>query len=169
MNPKIADLIWYGKVVCYGSNSRRYRDYRWDLWIYGTRICISRAPLCQIDVFSFGVLVLEIVSGKKIGSFRNGDDEENLLSYAWRNWRDGTIPNIIDPGLTTWSTSETFRCIHIGLLCVQENMNNRPTMSSVASMLNNHSFTLSTPSRPAYHSSLSSVPSMLNNHSFRHV
>jgi serine/threonine protein kinase len=34
------------------------------------------------DVFSFGVLVLEIISGKKIGTFRNGENEENLLSYV---------------------------------------------------------------------------------------
>jgi serine/threonine protein kinase len=34
------------------------------------------------DVFSFGVLVLEIVSGTKISSFRKGESEEGLLSYV---------------------------------------------------------------------------------------
>ncbi|KAK9936148.1 hypothetical protein M0R45_013007 [Rubus argutus] len=103
------------------------------------------------DVFSFGVLVLEIVSGKKCRHLQNGENEEDLLSYAWRNWREDTVPNIIDPMLTTSSGIETMRCIHIGLLCVQENVNNRPTMASVVSMLNSYSVTLSLPSRPAYY------------------
>ncbi|KAM5586046.1 hypothetical protein ABKV19_005110 [Rosa sericea] len=103
------------------------------------------------DVFSFGVLVLEIITGKKSGSFQNGENEDDLLSYAWRNWRDDTIPNIIDPMLTTSSRYDIIRCIHIGLLCVQENVNDRPTMTSVVSMINSHSLTLSTPSRPPYY------------------
>ncbi|KAI5350234.1 hypothetical protein L3X38_003125 [Prunus dulcis] len=55
------------------------------------------------DVFSFGVLILEILSGKRISSFQNGENEEDLLSYAWRNWRDDTVANIMDPKLTTVS------------------------------------------------------------------
>ena len=34
------------------------------------------------DVFSFGVLVLEIISGRKNISFQNGENIENLLSYV---------------------------------------------------------------------------------------
>ena len=34
------------------------------------------------DVFSFGVLVLEIISGRKNSSFRNGENIEDLLSYV---------------------------------------------------------------------------------------
>ena len=37
------------------------------------------------DVFSFGVIVVEIVSGKKIGTFWNGENEEDLLSYVSKN------------------------------------------------------------------------------------
>ena len=36
----------------------------------------------KTDVFSFGVLVLEIVSGQKINSFRHGTRMEDLLSYV---------------------------------------------------------------------------------------
>ncbi|CAK8573787.1 unnamed protein product [Lathyrus sativus] len=42
------------------------------------------------------------------------------------------------------------RCIHIGLLCIQEYVVDRPTMATVAHMLNSHSLTLSIPSKPAY-------------------
>ncbi|KAF9672191.1 hypothetical protein SADUNF_Sadunf11G0015000 [Salix dunnii] len=101
------------------------------------------------DVFSFGVLVLEMVTGKK-NSFRNGDDIELLMSHAWRNWREGTAQNIIDPILSNGSTSEMIRCIHIGLLCVQENIADRPTMASVVLMLSSSSLTLQIPSQPAF-------------------
>lgn len=42
------------------------------------------------------------------------------------------------------------RCIHIGLLCVQENVANRPTMASVVMMLSSSSLTLPIPSKPAF-------------------
>jgi hypothetical protein len=72
-----------------------------------------------------------------------------IILKAWRNWKDGTPSNIIDPTLRASSTYEIMRCIHIGLLCVQENVADRPTMASVTLMLNNH-ITLSMPSQPAF-------------------
>ena len=37
------------------------------------------------DVFSFGVLILEIVSGQKITRFHDGENIEHLLSYVSMN------------------------------------------------------------------------------------
>ncbi|KAI3437340.1 uncharacterized protein J3R85_005473 [Psidium guajava] len=102
------------------------------------------------DVFSFGVLLLEIISGKKCSRFCNGDTVEDLLSYAWRSWREGTSSNLIDPNLTSGSRTEMLRCIHVGLLCVQEIEADRPTMGAVVLMLNSYSTTLPLPSRPAF-------------------
>nr|POF05713.1 cysteine-rich receptor-like protein kinase 29 [Quercus suber] len=102
------------------------------------------------DVFSFGVLVLEMICGQKNGYFRNNKNEDDLLSYAWKNWRNMTTSNIIDPTLGVGSKPEIIRCIHIGLLCVQENVADRPTMSSIILMLNGNSITLSVPSQPAF-------------------
>ncbi|GAU14931.1 hypothetical protein TSUD_47240 [Trifolium subterraneum] len=101
------------------------------------------------DVFSFGVLVLEIISGQKINRILHGQSQEDLLSFAWRNWREGTITNIIDPSLNNGSQNEIMRCIHIGLLCVQENLIDRPTMATVALMLSSYSFTMPLPLEPA--------------------
>lgn len=69
---------------------------------------------------------------------------------AWKNWREGTTVNIIDPTLSSGSITEMIRCIHIGLLCVQENVASRPTMASVVLMLNSYSLTLPVPSEPAF-------------------
>ncbi|XP_022641399.1 putative receptor-like protein kinase At4g00960 isoform X2 [Vigna radiata var. radiata] len=104
----------------------------------------------KLDVFSFGVILLEIVSGQKNGGFRNGENVEHLLSFAWTNWRNGRAANIIDPTLNNALGDEIVRCIHIGLLCVQEKVADRPTMASVVLMLDSHSFALPVPLQPAY-------------------
>jgi hypothetical protein len=70
---------------------------------------------------------------------------------AWRNWKEGTATSIIDPTLNNDSRNEMLRCIHIGLLCVQENVASRPTMASVVVMLNSDSVTLPMPLEPAFH------------------
>ncbi|WJX21113.1 non-specific serine/threonine protein kinase [Trifolium repens] len=102
------------------------------------------------DVFSFGVLVLEIISGHKINRILHGQSQEDLLCFAWRNWREGTIRNIIDPSLNNGSQNEIMRCIHIGLLCVQENLVDRPTMATIALMLSSYSLSMPLPLEPAY-------------------
>ncbi|KAB2041641.1 hypothetical protein ERO13_D02G140900v2 [Gossypium hirsutum] len=102
------------------------------------------------DVYSFGVLVLEIISGKKISSFSNQEVGDSLLTHAWRNWREGTPLEVVDPILRDGSRSEIMRCIHLGLLCVQDNIDSRPTMASVVLMLSSYSISLPVPSRPAF-------------------
>ena len=69
---------------------------------------------------------------------------------AWKNWREGTASNVVDGVMRDGSTSEIMRCIHIALLCVQENATDRPTMNSIVLMLNSNSITLPVPSRPAF-------------------
>ncbi|KAF3451647.1 hypothetical protein FNV43_RR07742 [Rhamnella rubrinervis] len=73
-----------------------------------------------------------------------------LLETAWTNWREGTIASLVDPSMRAGSGSVIMRCIHIALLCVQENSAERPTMKSVIVMLNSRSITLPIPSRPAF-------------------
>ncbi|KAK7390995.1 hypothetical protein VNO78_19266 [Psophocarpus tetragonolobus] len=70
---------------------------------------------------------------------------------AWRSWREGRAIDIIDPKLNYSSQNEIMRCIHIGLLCVQDNVAARPTMASVVLVLNSHSLTLPLPSEPAFY------------------
>lgn len=87
---------------------------------------------------------------------------------AWKNWRDRTASNLVDPTIRGGSSSEIMRCIHIGLLCVQENISDRPTMASVALMLNSYSVTLPVPSQPSFfmHSTIESeTPLLLENYS----
>ncbi|CAK9320948.1 unnamed protein product [Citrullus colocynthis] len=116
------------------------------------------------DVFSFGILVLEIVGGWKNNCFRKGEKVEDLSSFAWKNWRAGTTSHVIDPTLNVGSQIEMMRCIHIGLLCVQENPTKRPTMASVVLMLSSFSLTLPIPSEPTFfiHSKIDETRTLSN-------
>ncbi|CAI0468114.1 unnamed protein product [Linum tenue] len=104
------------------------------------------------DVFSFGVLVLEMVSGHHNSYVHDGSSMESLLSYAWKNYRNGTYISLVDPYLRNdvVSGAEIARCINIGLLCVQANADDRPTIAAVALMLTSHYMTLPLPSEPGF-------------------
>ncbi|XVE51189.1 hypothetical protein DITRI_Ditri02bG0019600 [Diplodiscus trichospermus] len=104
------------------------------------------------DVFSFGILFLEIISGQKNNRFRYAEEEEDkyILSFAWRNWREGTALNLIDPTLNDASRNDKMQCILIALLCVQKNVAARPTMASVDFMLNSFSTSFPVPSQLAF-------------------
>jgi hypothetical protein len=90
-----------------------------------------------------------------------------IILQAWRNWREGTTSNLIDPTLRASSTSEIMRCIHIGLLCVQENVVDRPTMASIVHMLDGQPITLSVPSWPAFFRHPTVESNMSSNQSFQ--
>ena len=71
---------------------------------------------------------------------------------AWKKWREGKARDIVDPKMkATGSIAEIMRCIHIGLLCVQGKLADRPNMALVALMLSSHSTSLRVPSEPAYY------------------
>ncbi|KAL7154926.1 hypothetical protein ABFS83_03G037100 [Erythranthe nasuta] len=152
MNPKIADFGMAKLVVRNETHERASRivgTYGYMAPEYAIRGQFS----IKSDVYSFGVLVLEIVSGQKKVFVQNGEVLGNLLSYAWRSRRDGTTEDMIDPILraTYGSQPDMMRCIHIALLCVQENTVERPTMASVVLMLNSSSIALPVPLKPGFY------------------
>lgn len=76
------------------------------------------------------------------------------LLQAWSHWNEGTVTELIDATLSErYCMEEVIRCIHIGLLCVQEKVTDRPTMSSVVLMLNKDSVTLPRPLPPVFSNS----------------
>ncbi|GMP75289.1 hypothetical protein CsSME_00032438 [Camellia sinensis var. sinensis] len=69
---------------------------------------------------------------------------------AWRLWNEGKELEFLDPLLAgSCPVTEVVRCIHIGLLCVQEDPADRPNMSSVVVLLGSESATLPQPRQPA--------------------
>ncbi|PPS16753.1 hypothetical protein GOBAR_AA03823 [Gossypium barbadense] len=149
MVPKIADFGMarlFGQDETQGSTSRIVgtHGYMAPEYFFHGQFSVKS------DVFSFGVLLLEIISGQRNNSFRYDEQYEYILGFAWRSWREGTALNLVDPILGDGSRNEIMRCIHIALLCVQENVAARPTMASVVLMLNSFSTTLAVPAQPAF-------------------
>ncbi|VAI70189.1 unnamed protein product [Triticum turgidum subsp. durum] len=103
------------------------------------------------DVFSFGVLILEILSGKRNSGSHQCGGFINLLGYSWQLWDEGNWIDIVDASLTPKShPAEMMRCINVGLLCVQENAADRPNMLDVTAMLSSKTMLLRGPKHPAY-------------------
>ncbi|KAM3749415.1 hypothetical protein ACB098_05G183300 [Castanea mollissima] len=103
------------------------------------------------DVFSFGVLLLEIITRRRNAGSNWSNQGPGLLTRAWQSWNEGKVLELMDPLLTNSCDLEEFlRQVHIGLLCVQEDASHRPTMSSVVLMLNRQTVTLHPPQRPAF-------------------
>ncbi|KAL5702958.1 hypothetical protein ACHQM5_028112 [Ranunculus cassubicifolius] len=103
------------------------------------------------DVFSFGVLVLEIITGQKNSRYYESQGDKYLLSYVWKNFLEETASELLEAQLReNYCRTQVLRCIQIGLLCVQGDVAKRPMMASVVVMLNSNSVTLPSPSAPAF-------------------
>ncbi|XP_010439193.1 PREDICTED: cysteine-rich receptor-like protein kinase 15 isoform X2 [Camelina sativa] len=148
MNPKISD---FGMARIFEMDQTQENTSK----IVGTfgymspEYAIHGLFSVKSDVYSFGVLVLEIISGKKNIIFNETNDAHDLVTYAWRQWSKGTTLDLVDPVIIdNCQESEIVRCIHIGLLCVQEDPENRPIMSTIFMMLTNNTVTLPIPQQP---------------------
>ncbi|XVF77733.1 hypothetical protein PTKIN_Ptkin14bG0070600 [Pterospermum kingtungense] len=150
MNPKISD---FGMAKTFGgdhsvSNTKRI------VGTYGympPEYAVDGFFSVKSDVFSFGVILLEILSGKRNRGFRHSDHHLNLLGHAWRLWRDDRALDVIDKFLVNHCVvSEVLRCIHVGLLCVQQLPEDRPNMASVVLMLGRDG-SLPQPKQPGFY------------------
>ncbi|KAG8056714.1 hypothetical protein GUJ93_ZPchr0002g26508 [Zizania palustris] len=121
----------------------------------------------KADVFSFGVLVLEIVSGRKNSSFvpPPDSDADNLLDHAWRLYKKGRSMELLDASVKSSAVQEQVELldgavkssamqeqvellVRIGLLCVQADPRTRPDMKRVVIILSKKQSTLEEPTRP---------------------
>ncbi|KAM3247142.1 cysteine-rich receptor-like protein kinase 25 [Capsicum annuum] len=167
MNPKISD---FGMAKMFSGNQREANTNR-VVGTYGymaPEYAMEGLFSAKSDVFSFGILILEIVSGRK----NNGCVSENgqsLLNFAWKLWREEHGIELMDPCLSRSCVgTETTKCIHLGLLCVQQDPADRPTMSSVVSMLESDPQTLPQPSQLSRHLMINCVLSMRSHFQFYH-
>ncbi|CAL5390612.1 unnamed protein product [Camellia sinensis] len=133
MNPKISD---FGIARSFIGNETEANTNR-VVGTYGymsPEYAVDGLFSVKSDVFSFGVLVLEIVSGKRNRDFFH--HHLNLLGHAWRLYNENRSLELIDePQRDSCYLTEVLRSIHVGLLCVQQRPEDRPTMSSVVLML----------------------------------
>ncbi|TYI95942.1 hypothetical protein E1A91_D01G034400v1 [Gossypium mustelinum] len=180
LNPKISD---FGIARIFGGDENQANTKR----VVGTYGYMSPEYVMhgrfseKSDVFSYRVLLLEIVSGRRNKSFYNKDDLSllgyifcicelfgfglkklefssviiELSDHVWKLWNEGNIWDLVDKVISKSESDlknkkEIWRCIHVGLLCVQEYAKERPTMSTIVSMLNSEISDLNTPKQPAF-------------------
>uniref|UniRef100_A0A0D9ZR79 non-specific serine/threonine protein kinase n=1 Tax=Oryza glumipatula TaxID=40148 RepID=A0A0D9ZR79_9ORYZ len=151
MNPKISD---FGMARIFGNSEQQASTNR-VVGTYGymaPEYAMEGIFSVKSDTYSFGVLLLEIVSGLKISSPHYiVMDFPNLIAYAWNLWKDGMAEAFVDKMvLDSCLLNEVLQCIHIGLLCVQDSPNARPHMSLVVSMLDNEDMARPIPKQPIY-------------------
>nr|VDD42153.1 unnamed protein product [Brassica oleracea] len=150
LNPKISD---FGLARIFRGNE----DEASTLRVVGTygymapEYALGGLFSEKSDVFSLGVILLEIVSGRRNSSFNNDDQNLNLSAYAWKLWNDGEATTLVDPViLEECFENQIRRCVHIGLLCVQDHANDRPSVSTVIWMLSTENSNLPEPKQPAF-------------------
>jgi len=103
------------------------------------------------DVFSFGILILEILTGRRSSEAFNLEQSVDLLSLVWQHWTTGTVLEIIDSSLGSNAPGDLLlKYIHIGLLCVQNKPDDRPMMSTVNIMISSRTVSLGAPSQPVF-------------------
>ncbi|XP_027343001.1 G-type lectin S-receptor-like serine/threonine-protein kinase CES101 [Abrus precatorius] len=151
MNPKISD---FGMARVFSQEESNLNTKR----IVGTYGYMSPEYAMEgifsikSDVYAFGVLLLEIISGRRNSSFYNAERPLNLVGHAWELWKQGQGLALLDPTLPKlFIQDEALRCIHVGLLCVEESAADRPTMSEIVPMLTSESAALPLPRRPAFY------------------
>ncbi|XP_024007715.1 G-type lectin S-receptor-like serine/threonine-protein kinase At1g11410 [Eutrema salsugineum] len=149
MIPKIAD---FGMARIFGGNQVEGSTNR-VVGTYGymsPEYAMDGQFSIKSDVYSFGILILEIITGKKNSTIC--EESSNLVGHIWDLWEKGEATKIIDTlmDVETYDESEVMKCIHIGLLCVQESASDRPDMSSVVFMLGHNAIDLPSPKHPAF-------------------
>ncbi|XP_076959381.1 G-type lectin S-receptor-like serine/threonine-protein kinase At1g61370 [Bidens hawaiensis] len=134
MNPKISDfgLARSFQITQELANTRRIvGTYGYMSPEYAMGGVISE----KSDVFSYGVMLLEIISGKRNTEFLH-QEQIYPLGHAWKSWKEGRGVELMDQALGgSASLSEGLRCIHLALLCVQDLPKDRPPMTEAVSML----------------------------------
>ncbi|KAK4380529.1 hypothetical protein RND71_002391 [Anisodus tanguticus] len=110
----------------------------------------------KADVYSFGVLVLEIVTGRQNNRSKNAEYTDSLVSIAWEHFQRGIVEELFDLNLmlhnyhTINVKNEVARVLHVGLLCTQEIPTLRPSMSRALQMFVKKDEELPPPTNPPF-------------------
>ncbi|PKI34491.1 hypothetical protein CRG98_045113 [Punica granatum] len=148
MNPKISDF-GIARIFAGAEGAANHTTIIGKYGYMAPEYAMEGLYSVKSDVYSFGVLLLEIVTGKRNAGFSSSKLGPSLPAYAWQTWNVGKALQLMNSLLHgSCPTVEFIRCVHVGLLCVQEDMLDRPTVSAALVMLKKDAVIL--PQIPAF-------------------
>ncbi|XP_062226737.1 probable LRR receptor-like serine/threonine-protein kinase At1g56130 [Phragmites australis] len=133
LNPKISD---FGLAKLYDDKKTHVSTKVAGTFGYLAPEYAMRGHMTEkIDVFAFGVVVLETLAGRP--NFDNTLDEDKvyILEWVWQLYEEKHPLDMVDPKLAEFNGDEVLRAIHVALLCTQGSPHQRPSMSRAVSML----------------------------------
>ncbi|XP_050225433.1 cysteine-rich receptor-like protein kinase 1 [Mercurialis annua] len=145
--PKIAD---FGLARCFApDNTHMSTGIAGTLGYMAPEYLIRGQLTEKADVYGFGVLVLEIATGKKNSVYSQGSG--SILHNVWKQFKSRTLIQAMDariPDRTAVKIAENV--LQIGLLCTQASPALRPSMADVVEMLTNEDSVIPTPRQPPF-------------------
>ncbi|KAK6249520.1 hypothetical protein SCA6_003525 [Theobroma cacao] len=147
LTPKIAD---FGLARCVASDKSHVSTAIAGTLGYMAPEYLVRGQLTEkADVYAFGVVVLEIATGRKNSVFSEGSS--SILYSVWKNYKADTITQGIDSGLRgRFEEREASSVLLVGLLCTQASAALRPSMAEVVQMLTDKSCEIPSPKQPPF-------------------
>ncbi|XP_008781331.3 cysteine-rich receptor-like protein kinase 2 [Phoenix dactylifera] len=148
--PKISD---FGLARCFAGDQSHLSTGLAGTFGYMAPEYIVHGQLTEkADIYSYGILVLEIVTGRKNhSSIAESAEGHSLVSLIWQNFNSERLTELLDPNLQDQCSEEqAIKVFHVGLLCTQASPSLRPPMWKVVEMLRSNSKDLPLPTRPPF-------------------
>ncbi|KAK5776612.1 cysteine-rich receptor-like protein kinase 3 [Gossypium arboreum] len=156
LTPKIAD---FGLVRLFPEDKTHISTAIAGTLGYMAPEYAVRGMLTQkADVYSFGVLVIEITCGKRNKCF--SPDMVCILHMVWNQYEADKLREVVDPVIELNFREKACRLLQIGLLCVQASTELRPSMSTIVQMLTDDTCEIPCPTQPPFLSPSSSGVSL---------
>ena len=144
--PKIADFGLAKLSQRGGPGSREFSRIRGTKGYMAPEWAMNLPITAKVDVYGYGVVVLEMVRGIRLSNWvvgKNGEEQEaeltrfvSLVKAKIRCGEDNWVEDTVDPRLMgKFSRQQAATLVEIGVSCVEEDRSKRPTMATVVQIL----------------------------------